>query len=851
MEKNILLSGKLLSPTGKALAVLVLSLLLIMPALRAQNTFPASGYVGIATTTPDFALTIVGTDWNSSQVRLFTYAGTPTPGGTDNYTPQFRFEKARGTVAFPVKVEIDDRIGAFLGSGWDGVKIQRSAIFGFDVDGTTNVNQVPMGFFVETGLSSAFRVERFRIKSNGNVVMSSLAGTGTRMVVANTTGTLSTQAIPVGGGAATLNDLTDVTLTTPAFSDILIYNGTQWVNSGINDFSNTNEIQNLGNSASGTNRTITISGGGTNTTFSVADNDNSATNEIQALSLAGNTLALSNGGGSVSLAAYVNTDAQTLAYNATTFNLSISGGNTVNINDNDWAWFSGSGLSGELYRSGDIALGTFSDPDGHGLNVQNYTNGKAAVRGADQSGASLYAEGMLGVLDVTSIGVPVAVTNAGVVGIKPALGGNGAAIYGWNLDLNTSNYAGLFAANGAASGGTNYGVYSMADNGLYNYAGMFEGRVAVRGLNGFNAASDSLYDLLTATVTHTRNNDTRAVSGISVPQPGYGFGVYGSGGWRGVYGYGNGQDYTGTTIGVLGSSSGSTGVGTRTGVHGEAYGGATNWAGYFASGNVFVNNDQGIGTLTPDARLHVSNSYGSDLATVLHVDQNSSTTTGTAYGIYVDNNPATTSTAYGIYTERISGADGARYGIRNYMSGGTGIRYGISSSVYADAANTSSVYGLYSYVSTGATTGGSYAGYFSGGSGTNEWSVYAPGKNYLGNVATINTTNPATGYALSVNGKIACSELLIDTYSSWPDYVFGEGYELMPIRELKASIETNGHLPGMPAAEEVEANGILSGDMHTRTLRKVEELTLYIIQLNDRLDALEAENTELKAKLSK
>lgn len=115
-----------------------------------------------------------------------------------------------------------------------------------------------------------------------------------------------------------------------------------------------------------------------------------------------------------------------------------------------------------------------------------------------------------------------------------------------------------------------------------------------------------------------------------------------------------------------------------------------------------------------------------------------------------------------------------------------------------------------------------------------------------GNVA-IGTTF-ATGYRLSVDGKIATEELLIDLSGSWPDYVFSSDYDLMSIDEFAQSIEENKHLPGIPSAAEVEKDGVLVGDMQKRTMEKVEELSLYIIQLHERITALESENSKLKTK---
>jgi hypothetical protein len=76
------------------------------------------------------------------------------------------------------------------------------------------------------------------------------------------------------------------------------------------------------------------------------------------------------------------------------------------------------------------------------------------------------------------------------------------------------------------------------------------------------------------------------------------------------------------------------------------------------------------------------------------------------------------------------------------------------------------------------------------------------------------------------------------------DYVFSANHKLLPLEDLEASINANKHLPGIPSATEVKEKGIMLGDMQTKTMEKVEELTLYLIQLSK-------ENKELKARLEK
>lgn len=91
------------------------------------------------------------------------------------------------------------------------------------------------------------------------------------------------------------------------------------------------------------------------------------------------------------------------------------------------------------------------------------------------------------------------------------------------------------------------------------------------------------------------------------------------------------------------------------------------------------------------------------------------------------------------------------------------------------------------------------------------------------------------------------------TPGSFPDYVFKEDYRLLTIDELADFIKTNGHLPGIPNAKEVEANGQDLGLIQQKLLEKIEELTLYTIEQHKRLQTsdtryqkLTTENTELK-----
>ena len=110
----------------------------------------------------------------------------------------------------------------------------------------------------------------------------------------------------------------------------------------------------------------------------------------------------------------------------------------------------------------------------------------------------------------------------------------------------------------------------------------------------------------------------------------------------------------------------------------------------------------------------------------------------------------------------------------------------------------------------------------------------------------IGTATTKAGYKLSVDGKVACEEVLVENSTNWPDHVFSDGYELMSLNQLEESIEKNNHLPGVPSATEVVENGFSLGEMQKIVLEKVEELTLYTIKQGKQIEELKRENEELR-----
>lgn len=108
-----------------------------------------------------------------------------------------------------------------------------------------------------------------------------------------------------------------------------------------------------------------------------------------------------------------------------------------------------------------------------------------------------------------------------------------------------------------------------------------------------------------------------------------------------------------------------------------------------------------------------------------------------------------------------------------------------------------------------------------------------------GQRVAIGTGTAANGFSLSVSGKVISEEVQIQLRSAWPDYVFSDQYHLASLESLEQFIQTHHHLPNIPRAAEVEKNGLIVGDMQKRMMEKIEELTLYIIQLQKRIDSLE------------
>ncbi|BFP40633.1 hypothetical protein FGF1_14780 [Flavobacteriaceae bacterium GF1] len=153
-------------------------------------------------------------------------------------------------------------------------------------------------------------------------------------------------------------------------------------------------------------------------------------------------------------------------------------------------------------------------------------------------------------------------------------------------------------------------------------------------------------------------------------------------------------------------------------------------------------------------------------------------------------------------------------------------------------------------LTNGGTDGGFvFRGYTPTDNAFKDWMVI---RSDGGGRVGIGTTNPDA--KLAVKGDIHAQEVKVDLNGAVaPDYVFKEDYDLRSLQEVQDYIKKHGHLPNIPSAQEMEANGIDLGQMNLKLLEKIEELTLYIIALeqkNKKIQAIEERLNKMEQKIN-
>lgn len=184
----------------------------------------------------------------------------------------------------------------------------------------------------------------------------------------------------------------------------------------------------------------------------------------------------------------------------------------------------------------------------------------------------------------------------------------------------------------------------------------------------------------------------------------------------------------------------------------------------------------------------------------------------------------------------------------NNISGSQNVYIGHGAGYHNTSSNNNTYLGNYTGYRNITGNKNVFLGYSAGYYETGSNKLYIDNSNtstplLYGNFASdqlgINTNSIPTGYTFAVAGKIVAEEIKVQVASAWPDYVFHPAYKLPSLKEVEKHIKTKGQLTNIPSAKEVEENGIELGEMNAKLLQKIEELTLYILALNKRMEQLE------------
>jgi hypothetical protein len=96
-------------------------------------------------------------------------------------------------------------------------------------------------------------------------------------------------------------------------------------------------------------------------------------------------------------------------------------------------------------------------------------------------------------------------------------------------------------------------------------------------------------------------------------------------------------------------------------------------------------------------------------------------------------------------------------------------------------------------------------------------------------------------YKLYIGGKAIAEEVVVKLQANWPDYVFAPNYTMLTNVQLRQYITENGKLPYLPSAAQVAENGLPLGETQTQLTRLVEELTLRLLEMEERVQELESQ----------
>jgi len=331
------------------------------------------------------------------------------------------------------------------------------------------------------------------------------------------------------------------------------------------------------------------------------------------------------------------------------------------------------------------------------------------------------------------------------------------------------------------------------------------------------------------------------------------------------------SDYNGSTLGTIGLIDFYNNYTTSPGSAAQIL--VTRGTGTFGSGDLhfltspsgaapldrmIINKDGnvGIGVASPTSLLSVAGNASVMANKQVSVVYNPTALSGSSGGqvVQVVGNPAGASA--GVYYGSFSESGIADSNTAN-LTAAVGL-VGTGADVVNRGTGTVTGAAAFDAVSPNITNGGTitnayglYVNPMKATGVTHGYGIYQTGSgdiNYLAGNVGIGTTDPH-GYMLAVNGSFISTAIFCKLASNWPDYVFKPSYALTPLSGVKEYIEKNGHLPDMPSAGSVESTGINVGEMNTKLLKKVEELTLYLIAQDKRNSKLQEQVAALKKRV--
>jgi hypothetical protein len=522
-----------------------------------------------------------------------------------------------------------------------------------------------------------------------------------------------------------------------------------------------------------------------------------------------------------------------------------------------------------------------------GLNVRSATTdstGKGGVFYGGEHGVIGESKLNIGVLGKTENGVGIkglarASGGTGIYGIANSISGNGIGV---SALARSGSGTGIYVENSSMSGSA-YGLNALSKS---------DAGIAIRG------EADALSGLTTGIFALVRSDFGRAIYGNATSTTGPTMGVYGRSVSSSGYGiFGQNNSASGLTYGVYGQVSSNSGIG----VHGSA----TSTSGPTIGLKGAVASPSGSGVLginssTSGVSRGVYGSTASSSGQGVYGIATYGGAQGSAAGVY---GIALCASCNGVegYSTSIGGVGGyfeaqsvgsyALWAKNTQANGRAGLFDGSVVLVNGSDADNSSSSGFLTIGNVNSTnivfdnneiiarnngtaatlhmqaTGGnvqigssSSRNLFfddneikarnNGEAGT-MWVQFDGGDLMLcaqeqGAVAigVQNVNNIPSGYLLAVDGKGVFEEVRVELSGNWPDYVFKSNYSKPTLPELKDYIDKTGHLPNIPSAKDVEEDGLHLGEMQRLMMEKIEELTLYIIDLNNQITQVEQKLNE-------